>query len=227
MSTSFDDIYCLNSIIKQDAEIQTLTTNNKYALYYLYLQFSISYFLADCYKNLSDITPFSQTEYNFISDGNDNQYFLTPEPINGSKLYVGYRENANLPFTEIPLSEYIYDSTTCILTLLNNPPLNYLIYVGAYIVGKFNADLIITEKTILAEGMNVPFDQGQLQKNSLLNMMVYGGTTKMYSQANHISELRNTTNNQYYNIVRGQINEYTYKYNPRHLKGLASGGGCG
>ena len=223
IGTAFSEIYCLNALIKEDSRIKNLTINQQYALSYLYLQYSISYFFADCYKNLEDIVAFSQTEYNFISDGIDNEYLLSPLPQTGSQLYVGYRENKDMPYIEIPVSEYSYDIITGVLTLTNNPIINYQVYVSAYIVGQFNETLNGMEKTILSEGINVPFSEQQLNKTSLLNMMVYGGSTKIYSQANHISVVKGVSNNQYFNIVKGMISEYSYKYNPIKLKGLGGG----
>ena len=203
--------------------MKLLTINQQYALSYLYLQYSISYFLADCYKDLEDIVEFSETEYFYTSNGVDNEYLLSPTPQVGSQLYVGYTISKDMPYIEIPPSEYSYDSITNIITLINNPPDKSIIYISAYIIGQFNEALNAMEKTILSEGMNVVFQEGQLNKTSLLNQMVYGGTTRIYSAANHIAELRKTSNNQYFNIVKGMISEYSYKFNPLRLKGLGGG----
>lgn len=221
MSTSFLNIYNLNEVIKNDNRLQKKTANQLYSLYYLYLTYAISYFTLDCYQNLEDNIPFSQQEYLFTSDGIDNQYLLSSTPIFGCKFYVGFRESSDLIYTQI--FNYTFDSNTNIITINNNPPLNYEVYISAYIIGQFNADLTTLEKSILSNGMLVPYSQEQEFKNSLLSQMVYGGTSKLYSQANHIREVKDVTNNQYFNVVKGMINEYSFKANPNGVKGLGGG----
>jgi hypothetical protein len=81
------------------------------------------------------------------------------------------------------------------------------------------------EKAILSEGMLVPYSQEALHKQSLLNQIVYGGSSKIYSQANHIDSVLNVSNNQYYNILQNMITNYSYKdKGSNKVKGLAGGG---
>lgn len=221
MATSFKDIYCLADVIRNDSWLVGKPQNLVYVLFYLYLEHSISYFVYDCNVDLNDNIPFSQQEYGFMSDGLDNQYLLSPAPPTDCEFYVGYRENDESQY--IQTYDFSYDLMTNILTINDNPPINWEVYVSGYIVGQFNNSLNVKEKAILAQGMNVPWSQGQVFKNSLLNQMVYGGTTKIYSQANHINSTMNVVNNQYYKYVMGMINEYSYKASPNNLKGLGGG----
>lgn len=220
MGTFFKEIYNLNAVIKNDARLNGKPINQKYALYYEYLKHSMSYFEYDCYKSLEYI-PFTQEEYYFIGNGTDNQFLLSPSPPSNSLFYVGVRENSDNSYdTNFSVT---FDSITNILTISPTPMLNYEVYVSAYIIGEFVEKLNNKECSILAQGMLVPYDQEQLQKQALLNQRVYGGSYKQYSQAEHIKQVKDVTENQYYKIVKAMINEYTYKQNPNKLLGLGGG----
>lgn len=208
-------------MIKDDYRLQNKTANQIYALYFLYLQHSISYLEYDSNFDLTNYIPFSQQEYYFIaSTPTDNEYWLSPIPPDNCEFYVGYRENSDVNYTQV--YNYSYDSNSSILTINIDIPENSEVYISGYITGSFYDTLNLVEQRILAEGLNVPYDNEQVQRQSLLNMMVYGGTTKMYSQANHIAEVKDVANNQYYNIVKNMINEYSYK-SQSNLKGLGGG----
>ena len=61
--------------------------------------------------------------------------------------------------------------------------------------------------------MVVPFIEAQMQKESLMNHMVYGTGAKMYSQAEHLKQLNTILKNTKYE-VEGRINAYTYESSP-------------
>jgi len=222
MSTLFTEIYCQNEIIKEYSKLRNLTENQKYSLYFGYLKYSISYFQYDSYPDITDIIPFSQEEYYYISDGIDKDFLLSPVPSLDCEFYVGYKNPEDLYYTQV--FDYSFDSNTNILTI-NDPviPENYEIYISGYIIGQFNETLNFLEVSILSEGMLVPWDQMNMNKDSLLNQMIYAGSSKMYSQANHIEKVLNVANNQYFKIVKGMISEYSYKANPNGMKGLGGG----
>lgn len=221
MGTSYKDIYCLADVIRNDSRLVGKPQNQVYALFYAYLQHAISYFVYDCYVDLNDRVPFSQEQYYFTSDGVDNEYLLSPSPPIDCEFYVGYRPNSDTQFVQT--YNFTYDSLTNVLTINDNPPNTYEIYVSGYIIGQFNQTLNIKEKDILANGTLVPWSQEQVFKNSLLNQIVYGGTSKIYSQANHINSTLDVVNSQYYKFVMGMINEYSYKANPNKIRGLGGG----
>jgi len=221
MSTPFVDIYCLNEVIKNDNRLVNLSPNQVYALYYLYLTYARSYFLYSCYKDLDAITPFLQEEYYFISDGIDKDYNLSPAPLSGSEFYIGYKNPDDTYYTQI--FDYTYSSITNILTTADTIPVDNEVYISGYIIGSFDDDLSILEKTILSNGMLVPWSQEKEMKNSLLSQMIYGGTQRLYSQANHISQVKGIVNNQYLVIVKGMISEYSYKASPNSVRGLGGG----
>lgn len=220
IGTDFTDIYSLNSIIKDDYRLNTKTTNQIYALYFLYLQYSISYFQNACMKDLTNYIPFSQQEYYFTCENSDNQYSLIPSPLSGCEFYVGFRASSDLAYTQT--FDFTFNSSTNILTISNNPISGYEVYISGFIIGSFNDTLDLIEKRILSEGMNVPFDNEQVQRQSLLNMMVYSGESKMYSQANHIKEVKDVAINQYWKILRSMINDYSYS-SQSSLDGLGGG----
>jgi hypothetical protein len=221
MSVNYNEIYCLADVIRNDNRFVNKPQNLIYGLFYKYLEHSISYFLYDCFVDLNDRIPFSQTEYVFTSDGVDNQYLLSPSPPSGCDFYVGFRENNESEYNQT--FDYTFDSMTNILTINNNPPNNYEVYIGAYIIGQFNKDLNIVERDILANGMMIPWTQEQLFKNSLLSQMIYGGSSKIYSQAEHIRQVKGISNNQYFNIVKTMISDYSYKGNKDKSRGLGGG----
>ena len=61
--------------------------------------------------------------------------------------------------------------------------------------------------------MVVPFIESQLQKESVMNHMVYGTGAKMYSQAEHLKQLNTILKDTKYEL-EGRINAYTYENSP-------------
>ena len=222
MATPFTDIYCQNEVIKEDSKIRYLTENQKYALYYSYLKYSISFFQYDSYPDITDNIPFSQKEYYYISDGIDQSFLLSPAPPTDCVFYVGYKNADDLSYTQV--FDYTFSDITNILTV-NSPtiPNEDIVYIGGYIIGQFNEDLDLPEINILSEGMLVPWEQYYINRNSLLNQMVYAGSTKLYSQANHIGKVLDVSKSQYYGMLKGLISEYSYKANPNGILGLGGG----
>lgn len=216
MATPFTDIYCLNTVIKNDSRLVNKPQNALYKLYYEYLKFAISYFRNDCNKNLDNHTGFVQSEYSFVGDGVDDEFLLSPAPTSYDNFYIE-TDNNGLISTDYT---YSFDENTNLLTITPVPPLNADVYVSAYGIGSFVDDLNMTEKVILAEGMNVPWQEEQLNKQSLLNHIIYGGGTKMYSQGEHIKQVKDVSQNQYFKLVKGMINEYSYKENLQAMYGL-------
>lgn len=218
--TKFEEIYELNEIMKNDGRLIGKPSNQIYSLQYKYLKYAISLFESDCYKDLNKMTPFFQQEYYFISDGIDNEYLLSPVSPNNCNFYVGYRVDENVNYMQI--IDYAYDSDTHVLTINETIPNSAEVYVSGYIIGSFEEDLNIKEQEILAEGMLVPYLKEQVNKQSLLNQMVYGDKTNRPSQANHIKEVKDVSTTQL-ELVESMINKYTIKYTTDNLLGLGGG----
>jgi hypothetical protein len=223
LSTLFTEIYEQNELIRNDNRIQLKPTNQIYKLYYDYLKDAIGLFFRDCYKDLTDNIPFNQVEYNFISNGTDNQYLLqSPSvPLTDGLFYVGYTSDSSITYTEINASNYNYNSSTNVLTITSPSqiPQNNIVYIASYVIGQFNQDLSYDEIMILSNGMLIPFLQEQQNRNSLLTQMVYGGESKIYAQSSHIDSVHNVSEDQYDKVI-SMINLYSYKANPNNLKDL-------
>lgn len=217
MSTTFQSIYDLNSVIKNDSRLQGKPKNLIYQLSYNYLFFAIGYFRKKCYQNLDDFTPFSQLEYGFIGSGSTNTYTLSPIP---PLAYDGFFISVD----DIECTSYTFDQTTNILTINPIPPINSEVYVANYVIGKFNSVILNpTEMLILAEGMSVPFLKQQVNKDTLLNQMVYNSDGRIYSQSAHIDSVSKVSDEQFFKTVKSLINDYTYSENPNGYLGLGGG----
>lgn len=221
MATNFVDVYEMNEVLKCDTRINMKPSNQVYKLYYTYLKHALGLFGRVCYKVSSkDIIkhiPFSQKEYLFKSDGIDNTLVLNPDPLTDCNFYIGYSKDSNTSYTEI--TQYTYDSSTKTLTIpAFLVPENYLIYVSSYVTGSFTCDLDFDEILILSEGMLIPFQEEQQNRNKTLTQMVYGAQ-KMDSQANHIKAVHSVVTDQE-NKVNNLIVKYSYNASGNKLAGL-------
>lgn len=217
--TSFEEIYCLNAVIKQDQRLVDKPSYMLYDLCWKYLQLSIPYFQYDCRKDLLDLVPFSLTEYSFTGDGESNIFELDPIPASKSlNFYITTQMDCSQPSVQI--SKYIYDEETHTIMLTDSTPtLGETITIMAYDIGHFNADLNYDEKAILARAMNLPYYEEQMTNSKVLNFAVYGGSIKMHSQAEHekiLTQVYTTTKRE----LEGDISHYSYRTAPRGLFGL-------
>lgn len=220
MATSFDEIYCLNSVIKNDTRLIEKPDYEIYALYWKYLQLSIPQFEYDCLKNLNDYIPFSLTKYSFIGNGVDNIFELTPAPILTltPDFYISKQITCGVKAVEE--TEYVWDSENNTITLTKDiPEIGSTIEIYLYEIGQFNEDLNLDEKRILANAMLIPYLQEQKDQRKLVNFAVYGGSIKMHSQAEHLKVLNETLQNQN-EYVEGLINTYSYRTAPKRYPGL-------
>ena len=220
MATSFEEIYCLNAVIKLDQRLVNKPSYLVYDLCWKYLQLAIPYFQYDCIKDLLDLVPFSLTEYSFIGDGVNNIFELSPAPTDSSNLdfYISSQIDCGQKAREIV--SYQWDSINNTITLLDyTPALNENIKIQAYNIGQFNDDLNYDEKSILARAMDIPYYEEQMTNSKILNFAVYGGSIKMHSQAEQLK----TVTAAYQTAKReleGDISNYTYRTAPIGLYGL-------
>lgn len=222
--TLFKDIYESNEIIKDDNRIQMKTTNNIYKLYYKYLKYAIGIFFRYCYKDLTNCVDYSETEYMFSANGTDNDFQLSSAPPVGSELYVGIKTTTDSLYTEVLPSNYTFNSSTKVLTItLPTLSTGTIIYVVPYVIGQFNSTLDFDEQNILSEAMIIPFLEEEQNRNSLLTQKIYGGESKLYSQANHIDSVHLVVEDQRKKVDK-LIKEYTYRANPDKLQGLGGEG---
>jgi hypothetical protein len=222
MATSFEEIYCLNAVIKSDERLVGQPSYKLYDLYWKYLQLAIPYFQYDCRKNLLDLVPFSLTEYSFTGDGMNNIFKLEPAPEMGENplFYISTQIDCGQPSVEV--TDYQWDNINNTITFTNyTPAIGEIINITVYQIGYFNADLNYDEKAILARAMNIPYYEEQMTSSKILNFAVYGGSIKMHSQAEQIKTVTALYQG-YKREVEGDISMYSYRTAPKGLKGLGA-----
>lgn len=222
MATSFEEIYCLNTVIKIDQRLNNKPSYMLYDLYWKYLQLAIPFFQYDCRKDLLDLVPFSLTEYSFIGDGENNIFKLDPVPTSTDSLSFYISGQIDCGQTATQITNYEWDKENNTITLTDSTPaIGETVSIVAYEVGYFNADLNYDEKAILARGMNIPYYEEQMTNSKILNFATYGGSVKMHSQAEQLKTLTSA-----YNMVKreleGDISHYSYRTAPKGLKGLGA-----
>lgn len=226
MATSFEEIYCLNAVIKNDQRLYNKPLYAIYSLNWKYLQMAISLFQYDCRKNLYDNVPFSLTEYSFTGDGINNIFKLEPAPKNIDTIdfYISKQIDCNSP--EVQIKNFIWDEINSTITLVDiTPEIGSIIRINTYEIGQFNQDLDYDEKRILAEAMNIFYYEEYMTNSKVLNFATYGGSIKMHSQAEQekvLIEAYRTTKRE----VEGDINKYTFKTAPHLLYGLGARTSC-
>lgn len=223
MATSFEEIYCLNAVIKADQRLIDKPSYLLYELCWKYLQLAIPYFQYDCRKNLLDLVPFSLTEYSFIGDGVNNIFKLEPNPnIENPNFYIETSFQCSGSENAKEITQYEWDSETGSLILMGyTPQLNETINIETYNIGHFNADLNMDEKAILARAMNIPYYEEQMTNSKILNFAIYGGSIKMHSQAEQLKTVTaayQTTKRE----LEGDISRYSYRTAPRGWQGLGA-----
>lgn len=213
--TKFEEIYELATMIMEDEKIKQAPLYKKYLILYKFLQISIGHFNARCFKDLKTIQPYVYKEFNFAGDGMETEYMLSENAFTvDTKIYIEVEtEKGSGIFSELPETDYSfkYSSSEVIFKQAINH--SFRCHIVVYRVGYFFDDLDIEEKLILARGMVIPFIESQLQKESVMNHMVYGTGAKMYSQAEHLKQLNTILKDTKYE-VEGRINAYTYESNP-------------
>lgn len=227
--TYFSDIYCLNGYIVKDKNMCSTPPYLHFKKKWGYLQYSISYFQYDCLKDLYDYEPFYLQTYKFISNGEDVSLELYPIPDKEDfNVGIVFYDNEEESFIELPNNEYVFNYETNIVTLNNPIQEDVEIRVSAYADGYFNSELDFDEKTILAEGMTVPYLEANRNTPQVLQQILYGGSNKMYSQAEMQKQLNNSISSQQ-QYVETRIINYSFRAQ-KELRGqskltkLSSGG---
>lgn len=213
--TKFEEIYELATLIMEDEKIKQAPLYEKYLILYKFLQLAIGHFNARCFKDLKTIQPYVYKEFNFTGDGIETEYMLSENAFTvDTQIYVEMEtEKDSGIFTELPSDEYTFKYNSAIVTFNNPINKNFKCKIVVYRVGYFLDDLDFEEKSILALEMVIPFIERQLQKESLMNHMVYGTGAKMYAQSEHMKQLNTILKDTRYE-VEGRINAYTYESNP-------------
>jgi hypothetical protein len=213
LSTSFDDIFDqFLSMVDDTRFINGMTTDMLAVTLSKYLDEARGLFGDYCYKDLDDYTATQREYYEFAGNGSTVQYTLSPFPPTSAEFYVSV--------DDVETIDYLFNSSTNIMTLSATPVLNSDIYIGAYKVGQFTETLNIQEISILANAMQIPYIKFYLQKRLHLNQMIYGKDTTVHSQANQLKELRETLQDRKKEVEQ-KIMQYTYKQNDDDLDGIS------
>ncbi len=124
----------------------------------------------------------NKTSFNVIFE----QFFLI---VDNPKFLTSYSENQ----LALELSRYLYRSIAICGDYLYKDVSKYnktTVVNEELTVGEFYEELNEQEIAFLARGMAIPYFEFQLQKQRHLNQMVYSRDYSVYSQANHIKEIR-------------------------------------
>lgn len=221
LSTSFNEIYCLNKLIKNDPRLKNISRGDYNSLCFGYLKFAISYFMYDCRVDLLQKVDPTYGSYSFIFSTSDNQYQLSPAPELNSIIYIYYIDSED-NIKEI--ENYLYSQDTNILTVNDVLEDGTKFIVECYTYGEFENNLDIREKTILAEAMNIPYIEESKNDQNAMKYIVAGKSLRFFSQANHIEASISNYNSQAYNIVDYLISEYSYKGSIDNYAGIAKRG---
>lgn len=213
--TKFEEIYELATMIMEDEKIKQAPLYKKYLILYKFLQLSIGHFNARCFKDLKTIQPYVYKEFSFEGDGMETDYTLSEGSFTvDTKIYVEVEtEKDSGIFSELSETEYSFKYNSAEVDFNTAINKGFRCHIVVYRIGYFFDTLDIEEKIILARGMVVPFIESQLQKESVMNHMVYGTGAKMYSQAEHLKQLNTILKDTKYE-VEGRINAYTYESSP-------------
>ena len=223
MGTNFEEIYCLNSAIEKDLAMARLPIYQYYSLMYKQLLFSITEFIYDCEKKISEFTPYTENEYSFIGDGINPSFNITPSPdIQNTMIYVGIFDEDYSVYVE--MYDFTYDDINHILTFDNIPEKDSKIVISFYNIGEFVDVLDIEEKVILAEGMNIPYLERFQNNTRSLIQGAFTNSYKYHSQAEQIKQLKELTLTQWRERVDDLIKKYSYRKPNDGLVKLAARG---
>lgn len=224
--TTFNDVYCQAYVIKNDSRIQKLKPYEYYSLCWRYLKYAISLFEYDCLheppcnplSKVQDYFPFYEKDYEYIGDGLESEFYLPTPEVSDYQLYVAIKAIEEDDYVET--KQYIYKEDEEKIIFAYPPLANSSVKIVCFSPGSFKSYLDEREVAILAEGMTIPFLEEQQNNRQLLNQVVYGGSVKMHSQAEHLKIVGQIGSNQY-NIVDNLIKDYSYKSNRECYTGLS------
>lgn len=223
MATPFEDIHCLATILRKDTTLASLPSYQYYELCFKQLIIGKAAFVYDCHKNLNAYTPYSVSEYNFVGNGDDDEFLLSPAPTSlQTNIYVGIRDSEESLLTEI--FDYTYDDTTNILTLPTAPSDGTEVIIAFFNIGSFDEDLDDDEKAILAETEQIAYYESYLANSKSLNQVTYSTTVKIHSQAEQLKQLSHISITQWRDRVESMIVKYSYRTSKNRLKSLSGRG---
>lgn len=217
--TDFNEIYCLNLVMKNDPRLAKIPLNMYYSLCWKYLQVAISRFQYESIPDITDNVPFYEIDYEYECNGTDLEFQLNNDDKMTSPSFVinltlGNNEPENIV-------DFEYDAENNSIKLSDAPIMGGTLHISEYQVGYFNVDLDYREKEILAQGMLIPYLEENQNRESLLNQFVYGGSVKIHSQAEHLKTIEAALKEQV-KLVNNLIIDYSYRANLENYSGLGT-----
>lgn len=205
--TSYNEVYEMNRVIKNDPRLANLDACELNSIRFRYLKFAISYFMYDCRKDLNDRIDPVTTGYEFEGDGTETEFLLIPAPPLSTQCVVYLVQDGEMEM----VNDFTYDVELNTVYLKTPPAPGTGVIVKAFTIGQFNEDLDVRELNILAEGMNVPYLEEAKNDENAMKYIISGKSLRFFSQANHITAMNESVNNQRYNMLDSLISEYTFK----------------
>ena len=216
--TDFNEIYCLNLVMKNDPRLAKIPLNMYYSLCWKYLQVAISRFQYESIPDITDNVPYMEVDYEYECNGidsefqlNENENILTPNFVVTLILGEDIKQ----------VDKYTYNAETNSISLECVPVSGSQLKIAEYQIGHFNQELTYREKEILAQAMLIPYLEENQNRESLLNQFVYGGSVKIHSQAEHLKTIASALKEQV-RMVNNLIIDYTYRANVENYTGLGT-----
>ena len=217
--TDFNEIYCLNLVMKNDPRLAKIPLNMYYSLCWKYLQIAISRFQYESIPDITDNTPFYEIDYEYECDGVDTEFQLNvDEKMTAPNFVINITLGDGEPEKVV---NFEYSAVNNSIILEEAPVGGATLHIYEYQIGRFNVELGYREKEILAQGMLIPYLEENQNRESLLNQFVYGGSVKIHSQAEHLKTIETALKEQI-KLVRDLIVDYSYRANLENYNGLGT-----
>ena len=224
MATKFSEIYCLNSVIKNDPKIAKLPDYLYNSICFKYLKLGIGYCKTivsiesnNYIQNINIEQEPVELEYDFVGDGVQTEFLLDLVPPLQCKFYVGFKSLQDDIYTEI--KDFEFDENTNVLTTVAIAEENQEVLIVAYTDGEFVSELDYSLQTILAEAMNIPFLEQNQNNRNLLNLIVHSNAWRLFSQNDHLRGVNYVLKDQK-NYVRRLLIDYSFANTGERMIGL-------
>lgn len=224
MATQFSEIYCLNEVIKNDPKMDRLPSYLYNSICFKYLKLGLGFCTSivssetsNYILKLIDITEPIETEYEFIGNGIDSQFLLSPPPTVDSKFYVGVKKVSEDIYTET--TDFTFDSLTNVLEINTVPQLNSSVKVVTFTIGQFNQTLDYTLQLISTEAMTIPFLEENQNNRNLLSLIVHSNAWRLFSQNDHLRGINFVVKSQREYVSRLLV-DYSYSNTGEKMVGL-------
>lgn len=222
MATNFSEIYCLSNLLKNDSRLSKLPSYLYNSLCWSYLQVGLGFCSSvisseteNYIQKLIDLTEPIEMSYEFIADGIETVFLLTPPPQINSEIYVALKSGDE--YTEV--FNYVFDNALGTVTFDTIPEEDVEILIVTFTDGYFTETLEYALKLICAEAMDIAFLEEHQNDRKLLNMYVYSNNFKIHSAADH-TRANNFVVRDQRAYVEKLLVDYSYSNTGQKMTGL-------